>query len=288
MDRRRTAFNGRVAAAHLEGQVDAERFVEGEPHTVGAAVADLLDKPKGSRDRQLLRGETFVGLDVRDGWVYGYAERDGYAGWMDGTDFVHASSELPTHKVTVAQTYGKSSPGLKEMGRITPLSFGVRLAVSEDAEGWARVKWSSGTIPRDLYVPTGHLSAIDQRESDPVDVAERLLGTPYLWGGNSSFGTDCSGLVQMACLASGIACPGDADMQEEELGVPLPADAPLQRGDLLFWDGHVAWMADPNTLIHANAHHMATAFEPLEPALARIERQGDGPVTSRKRLEQFA
>ncbi len=288
MDRRRTAFNGRVAAAHLKGKVEAERFVEGEPHTIGAAIADLRDKPNGSRDRQLVRGETFIGLDVVDGWVYGYAERDGYAGWVDAVDFAGASSQPVTHKVSVAQTYGKSTPGLKEMGRIAPLSFGVRLTVLEDVGGWARVAWSRGTIPRDLYVPSGHLSVVDHLDEDPVDIAERLLGTPYLWGGNSSFGTDCSGLVQMACLACGIACPGDADMQEEELGAHLPDGAPLRRGDLLFWKGHVAWMANADTLIHANAHHMATAYEPLDAALARIEAQGDGPVTSRKRLEPLS
>ncbi|MEO0371869.1 MAG: NlpC/P60 family protein [Pseudomonadota bacterium] len=285
MDRRRTAFNGRVAAAHLEGQVDAERFVDGKPQTIAVTIADMLDKPEGRRDRQLVRGETFVALDVVDGWVYGYAERDGYAGWIDGSDFVHATSDLLTHKVSAAQTYGKSSPGLKEMGRVTPLSFGVRLAVMEDAEGWARVSWTRGAIPQDLYVPSGHLAAVDYTENDPIDVAERLLGTPYLWGGNSSFGTDCSGLVQMACLACGIPCPGDADMQEKELGVPLPEDVALQRGDLLFWKGHVAWLADADTLIHANAYHMATAYEPLDAALTRIEAQGDGPVTTRKRLE---
>ncbi len=288
MDRRRIAFNGRVAAAHLKGQVDAERFVEGERHAIGVGISDLRDAPKGSRDRQMVRGEPFVVLDLQDGWLFGYAERDGYVGWIDCSEINTTPTQKLTHKVSVARTYAKSSPGLKTMGRITPLSFDERFEVLDETDGWARVVWARGTIPHDFYVPMGHLVAVSHRESDPIAVAESLLGTPYLWGGNSSFGTDCSGLVQMACLACGIPCPGDADMQEEELGVTLPDDATLQRGDLLFWKGHVAWMADAQTLIHANAFHMATAYEPLDAALTRIEAQGDGPVTSRKRLEQLA
>ncbi len=131
------------------------------------------------------------------------------------------------------------------------------------------------------FVPKPHLRPLDRPFSDPVTVAQLFFGTPYLWGGNSVFGLDCSGLTQIACLACGIPCPGDSDMQEAELGQPTED---LRHGDLIFWKGHVAWVVDEQTILHANAHHMAVAYEPLGPAIARIEAQGDGKVTARKRL----
>jgi cell wall-associated NlpC family hydrolase len=130
-------------------------------------------------------------------------------------------------------------------------------------------------------VPLVHLAPLEVPEADPVVVSERFLGTPYLWGGNSAAGIDCSGLVQAACLACGIACPGDSDMQAA-LGVA--AEGPPRRGDLLFWKGHVALVRDAETLIHANAHHMAVTVEGIEAATARIAAQGHGPVTAHRRL----
>ena len=283
-DRRMLRSNGHVAHSSLEGQVTADRFTDGETCRVVEVVADLCAEPGGSRDRQLLRGEGFTALDVCDGHVFGYAAKDGYVGWVKVTTLVDHPAELPTHKVSAARSYAKSTTGLKQMGRVTPLPLGVQLVVLDNQDGWARVAWSRGTLPTDVYVPAGHLTPIETHEVDPVTVAECLLGTPYLWGGNSAFGIDCSGLVQAGCLASGIPCPGDSDMQRAELGHEIPDDAPLQRGDLLFWKGHVAWVVDPDTLIHANAFHMAVAYEPLQDAITRIEAQGDGPVTARKRL----
>jgi cell wall-associated NlpC family hydrolase len=136
-----------------------------------------------------------------------------------------------------------------------------------------------------LYVPHQHLGALDANESDFVAVAERFAGTPYLWGGKTSLGIDCSGLVQVALNAAGIGCPRDSDMQEAALGRPLPESESknLQRGDLIFWEGHVAIVRDSETVVHANAHHMATAVENTRAAIARIKAAGS-EVMSIKRL----
>lgn len=279
-DPRVTPSNGRVAHVSLRGKVKAERYTEGEDRRVTAVVADLLSAG-GSRDRQLLRGEIFIGLEMRDGKVFGFAAKDGYCGWLDADHLGPHPDPAPTHRVAAPRTYAKSTPGLKAPGAVTPLPFGAALVVEEESAGWSRICWSTGSPGRTLYVPAPHLAPIGSREPDPVATAEKLLGTPYLWGGNSAFGIDCSGLVQAALLASRIACPGDSDMQ---MTLGDPATGAHQRGDLIFWKGHVAIVVDAACLIHANAHHMAVAYEEIDAAIARIEAQGDGPVIARRRL----
>lgn len=240
---------------------------------VAVPVADLLRAPGGPRERQLLWGEEAGILEGRDGWSRVRAARDGYEGWLP--DSVLSTPETPTHRVSAAATHLYEAPDFKSRD-LHALSFGARLQVERRSGRFARTPQG--------YVPAAHLSPIGQLQSDPVKVAELFLGTPYLWGGNSRAGIDCSGLVQAALLACGIPCPGDSTPQEAELGAALPGGTPPERGDLLFWKGHVALVHDPGTLIHANAHHMAVALEPLREAIARIAAQGDGPVTAHKRL----
>ena len=246
-----------------------------DTHLIGWPLVDLCRAPNGPRDRQLLMGEAVEMTDAppsSSGWIAVKALRDGYPGFVPEAAL---TGGRVTHRVAVRATHLYPKPDFKAPERAM-LSLGARLEVLGEGDRFAETPQG--------FVPRTHLAPVDVPETDPVAVAARLLGTPYLWGGNSALGVDCSGLVQIACLACDIPCPGDSDEQEGALGSPLPEDAPLQRGDLLFWRGHVAWVSDPDTLLHANAHHMAVSFEPLHDALARIEAQGDGPVTARKRL----
>ena len=295
-DRRRLKSNGRVADAALRGQVAAARFVAPVPMRVARPVTPLWDSPPGGasrRMRELVLHEAFQVLETGGTWVFGYAERDGYAGYMARDAVADAALVRPTHVIAARQSYLTGVPALKNSAGMVPVSFGTALEVTgthHEGGRWAEVSVlrpggpdGRGTVAT-RYVPAVHLSSVAALAPDPVAVAERFLGTPYHWGGNSGFGVDCSGLVQMACLACGIACPGDSDQQQAELGVALPAGSPRRRGDILFWKGHVAMAVNESTLIHANAHHMAVTYEDADAAIARIAAQGDGPVTAHRRL----
>jgi len=275
MDRRLIPANGRVAAAWLRGEVEAERYVEGTGRQVAEPVVDLLNAPGGRRERQVLAGAGVTVYEERDGWAFVQSVADGYVGYIP-VSTLEAPFE-PTHRVNVRATHAYPEADFKAH-ELESLSMGSHVRVIVDGERF--VETNRG------FVPKAHLTSVGAFEDDPVAVAERLLGTPYLWGGNSAFGIDCSGLVQVGCAACQIVCPGDSDMQEADLGGDL-GNQVHKRGDLLFWKGHVAWVADEDTILHANVHHMAVAYEGLEEAIARIERQGDGPVTARKRLEKL-
>ncbi|MGI1662004.1 NlpC/P60 family protein [Palleronia sp. KMU-117] len=272
-DRRLTPSNGRVAETGWEGRVEADRFVSGSWHTVTAPLTDLCRAPEGARERQLLLGDRFLVLESRDGWSFGRAAKDGYVGYVADADL--GADLAATHVVAVRASHLYAAPDIKARD-LAALSFGARFRIAHEDRVFFET--TDGA-----FIPKPHLRPIDRPFRDPVTIAQLLFGTPYLWGGNSSFGIDCSGLVQVAHLACGSPCPGDSDMQMS-LGAPVGAGVPARRGDLLFWEGHVAMAVDAETLIHANAHHMAVSYEPLEAAIARIAAQGGGPVTAHRRL----
>ncbi|CUH80004.1 Gamma-D-glutamyl-L-lysine endopeptidase [Tritonibacter multivorans] len=241
--------------------------------SIAHPVVDLLRTPNGPRDRQLLFGDDVTVLARTEGWVEVAAAKDGYRGFLP-SDAVRDTARA-THWVSAPATHAYEAEDFKSPDRAS-FSFGTQLRVQSTGDRFAKTDQG--------YVPKAHLRAIGDPLADPVAVAETLIGTPYLWGGNSRFGIDCSGLVQVACLACGLPCPGDSGPQERALGTRLPEGSAYQRGDLLFWKGHVAWVRDPDTLLHANVHAMAVALEPLDAAITRIAEQGDGPVTAHKRL----
>lgn len=272
IDRRLLPANSRVAAEHLRGQVEAEAFVKGEVKQVTVPLVDLLRSPNGPRDRQLLLGQQVTEFEAMDGISFIQSHRDEYVGYVPSSALSTVAE--PTHWVSVRASHAYLKADLKSPDKAA-LSFGSMVAVEDTAGAFSKTHLG--------WVPTGHLSPIDHVERDPVAIAELFLGTPYLWGGNSSAGIDCSGLVQAALLAAGLSCPGDSDLQEAALGRALQATEGHQRGDLLFWKGHVAIIVDNQRLIHANGHHMAVVYEGITEAIERIAAQGD-QVTSRRRL----
>ncbi|MEM1430063.1 MAG: NlpC/P60 family protein [Pseudomonadota bacterium] len=273
-DRRETLANAFVAAAELEGSVEAPAYVDGTLQRVTEPVVDLCRAPGGARERQLLYGQRFRVLEVREGWAFGAAARDGYVGYIAAASL--GEDVAATHRVALPATHLYPTPNLKAR-EAAWLSFGSELRVVsasgeffETAEG--------------LFVPKTHLRPLSAVFADPVTVAQLFFGVPYLWGGNSAAGIDCSGLLQAGCLAAGLPCPGDSDQQEAILGETLAPGVQPARGDLFFWSGHVGIAVDGETLIHANAGSMSVAYEPITAAISRIAAQGEGPVTRRARL----
>jgi cell wall-associated NlpC family hydrolase len=278
-DPRLTPARGDLAAKYLEGKVQAARFVEGVDFEVVDAIAPLRRAPSADAEQltQALRGERVTVYDRNgEGFAWGQLVSDGYVGWLPDRALAKPVA-APTHKVIALRTLAFPGPSIK-LPPSDALPLGARVTVTREdgafavtGDGW--------------YLPRQHLGALDANAADFVAVAERFVGAPYLWGGKSSLGIDCSGLVQVSLNAAGTGCPRDSDMQQDGLGRELsPAEAKqLQRGDLIFWKGHVAIVRDADTIVHANAHHMATVIENSKDAIARIKAAG-GAVTAIKRL----
>lgn len=278
MDPRRTPARSDLAAAHLEGRVEAARFVEPTRLVVSLPVAPLTRGPEAEApmESQLLYGEGFAAYEHDGEWAWGQAEADGYVGYLPRAALAPAG-EAPTHRVAALFTHVYPAPSTKARP-LGWLAYGAQVAVAGVEAGFA-VLAGGGHIPVQHLVPRAH------RAGDWVAEAERFTGVPYLWGGRAPTGLDCSGLVQLALAAAGHPCPRDSDMQAAELGRTLAAGTPPERGDLVFWEGHVGIMLDATRMLHANRHHMAVAAEPLAEARARILAAGGGAVTRHARLD---
>ena len=265
-DPRITAVRPDLAARYLEGRVQSARFVDGVDMQIIAPIAPVSDAPSHQAEQvsQALFGERVMIYDRDDnGWAWGQLAGDGYVGWLPDAALGPVTL-APTHKVIALQTFVFSSPTIKRPPLMT-LPMAATLSVTKIENGFATTQ--------DGFIPARHVKVIEAIEHDFIAVAERFVGTPYLWGGRSSLGIDCSGLVQVALNACGIGCPRDSDMQRDGLGGLVEINS-VTRGDLLFWKGHVAIARDAQTIVHANAHHMATAIEPMHEAIARIKASG--------------
>jgi cell wall-associated NlpC family hydrolase len=275
LDSRITLARPDLADQRLEGLAPATRYAESRVIVcaVPATAIRAAPAPDAEQWDQLLFGEVFRVLEEKDGFSWGQAPRDGYVGYVETSALVE-QGHPPTHAVSALRTYAFGKPDIKS--RPQGLYSLNALVTIEAREGRFAKAAGAGWFVED------HLTPIGRGERDHVAVAERFLGAPYQWGGRESLGLDCSGLVQQALYACARACPRDTDMQRGYF--PEVAEADRRRGDLVFWKGHVAILLDADTILHANAHHMATAVEPLAEAVARIEGTATGGVLGYRRV----
>jgi len=278
LDPRRNAFRSDLAALSLRGQVIATRYAAGTVRQVTRPAVPLRREPNPALglETEALYGEMLKVFDETEGWAWVQLQRDRYVGYLPSSALA-GDVMPPSHRVKALGTFIYPAADIKTPP-VMHLPLNAEVRVAEWGERFCHLE-------RGGFVITRHLAERDRFERDFVDVAERLIGSPYLWGGRTRIGIDCSGLVQMSLEAAGISAPRDTDMQAAELGeaIPVPDDLEsLQRGDLVFWKGHVGIMADGVMLVHANAHHMAVAVETLPEAVARIGKEQ--PITTIRRL----
>lgn len=278
LDARVNAYRGDLAAESLRGQIDVPNFAKGETRQIVADAAPLRRAPRfdAPLETQVLHGECVTVYDENEGWAWAQAKGDSYVGYVP-SDALGGEVTTHTHRVSALSTHIYPAPDIK----VPPLdqySMNALVSVREEMGRFVR-------LDNDRFAIASHLVPIAEFSDDFAGVAKDFLGTPYLWGGRTSNGVDCSALIQLSLQACGKMCPRDSDMQETTLGTALPDphdQSAFERGDLIFWKGHMGVMLDETRLVHANAHHMATAIEPVSEAIARIAAS-EGEVTSVRR-----
>ena len=265
-----------LAALHLKDVVQADVYASPTPMQVSVPLAPMTAKPdaEGEMTSQLIFGEAFTAYENESGWVWGQTALDGYVGYIPEACLMEAMDE-PSHRITALQAlvYPDADFRARPIGA---LPFGARVSVGERAAPFVQLNVGG-------WVAETAVKPVADKAPMWVATAEIFKGAPYLWGGRSAAGFDCSGLVQIALQSANVACPRDSDQQLAALGRDAPQSA-LRRGDLVFWKGHVGIMTSPKTLLHANLNHMEVAEEPFEAAVERIGQKEFGEVLGVKRM----
>jgi cell wall-associated NlpC family hydrolase len=284
LEPRLNAFRPDVADIRLKGKVDADRFVEGTSRRIIASATPLKRAPRSDAplDSEVLRGEVFHVFDENgEGWSWGQLETDSYVGYVP-TDALGPVAPEPTHRVAALRTFIYPGADLK-LPALGALSIGCRVALSGESQtrgtSYAHLDGGEGAVIAVHFKPLA-----EAPEPDFVAQALRMVETPYLWGGRTSLGLDCSALVQISLMACGRAAPRDTDLQEQMLGEPLEGGitGELTRGDLVFWQGHVGILVDSENILHASGHHMSVVVEPLCAAVGRIAEKHGAPTSIRR------
>ena len=237
-------------------------------------VCNILNETKSELQRQMLFGDGFKVTKIIEGWAYGKRIADDYSGIVAEDNL--SNWVKPTNRVCSLGAHIYLDPNIKTVP-LMHLPYQSEITVISKKNSF--VELDSG-----VYIPQMQIEPIANKKNDFVKVAERYLGIPYLWGGNSQYGIDCSGLISAALRGAGLNCPGDSIEQEAELGYLIQSNASLLRGDLIFWSGHVGLMLNDSSMLHANAHHMAVTFEPLKTVRDRVLKNGGGLITAIKRI----
>ncbi len=274
LDTRTHAYRRDIADVALAGTLFAPHYAA--PMIRSAATGTMMYRAADAASEavsQLLPGESFAVLDMAGGWAWGYSCHDHYVGYLPESAL--GDPIPPTHRVSVREAILFTGPSIKS-GAVGALPFAALIAGTETGHF---IETAAG------FLHKRHVAPLGQEAADPVSVAELFGGAPYLWGGRGQGGIDCSGLVQVALAAVGVAIARDTDQQRETVGDALPDDAKLRRGDIIYFPGHVGLMFDETRLIHANAHWMSVVIEPLADVVARLSPSHDRPILSRRRLK---
>ena len=268
-----TPANETVACSTLKGKIKHANFVEAKNYQVNVPFVDLLGSPDGKRNRQLIYGSKVKYFSAAKGWAFIQNTYDNYVGYVPESTI--ASETQKTHIVTAPLAHVFMEPNIKSKNiEILPLAARVSGEVIEN-----------GFLETELgWISVSQLKRKTELSKDPVEVSKLLQNAPYLWGGNTTLGIDCSGLIQISLLLCGIDCPGDSDQQMNTLGQNIDIGSPRKKGDIIFWKGHLAWALNERQILHANAYHMATVIEEANEAIERIKKQDNNSVIAHKRL----